>query len=559
MSEVRSMQDANPVNPPKPTPKKQETLADRNLRAALEREEQRKMEEAEAAAAAEAERKNDGRKYDMEVEGFNIGDSLVRRMQFLDEKVESGQEAIAEEELTDSVEGVDDQKPEVDEVADQALEKATESTDEDDDLDDFDLNDEEDDFGDAPLPPVPEAKPAAPAPKEDPTVKPEDLVQVAKAPEENKVIEMPTQDEIVFDESDFDDLDLGDDTDEDATAEEKSADNNGITDEELNSLRGEIKEKLFPPQRVFNVATKGVSISRLINSDQTGKHAIDWPLMGSGKLISMARMGGPDIETITDPNQSRNNVNQQRDIFRTMYNAILSDKPEFDVWLKVTPYTDIDHLYMAANRSCFQGANYIPMSCTNEECNHIFLSDDVDIETQMTKFKDDAAKKRFYAIMNGEDGIMDNTKTDIIPLADHLGVVLREPSIYNAIFEQGSLDQKFRDKYEKTINLLTYVDEFFYLDGPSAYPFKIKTDEKSIVRNAKYRIAQYSKIIMNMTSDAYNIMGARISEKLNVEPDVSYCFPELSCPKCGTKIEESPAAARQILFSRHRLSLLTVQ
>ena len=102
---------------------------------------------------------------------------------------------------------------------------------------------------------------------------------------------------------------------------------------------------------------------------------------------------------------------------------------------------------MAAYKASFFGANYIPMNCTSDDCDHVFLTDDIDIESSMVKFKDDAAKDRFYKIMSGER-VGDYSKPEFIMLTDNIAVTLREPSIYNTVFENTVLDQKFVQKYE---------------------------------------------------------------------------------------------------------------
>ena len=96
--EVKTLQDAGPVNEIPEEPKK-ESVVERNIRLAQEREKEIEAQKQAEFEASERERKNDGRKYDYEVEGFNIGDSLMRRMNALDEAVAEKQQEMNEEDM----------------------------------------------------------------------------------------------------------------------------------------------------------------------------------------------------------------------------------------------------------------------------------------------------------------------------------------------------------------------------------------------------------------------------------------------------------------------------
>ena len=105
------------------------------LQALYEREEEKKRAAEEEAARAEAERKNDGREVDYEVNGLNIGDSLKRRLETANRNVAALKEAMEEEDM---------------ESDDSEIEEDIEDFSDDDlDIDNedpiFDVEDEEDD------------------------------------------------------------------------------------------------------------------------------------------------------------------------------------------------------------------------------------------------------------------------------------------------------------------------------------------------------------------------------------------------------------------------------
>lgn len=568
-NEPKSLDQMHPSKNVQSTGKSGMSIAERNMQAAIERAEEREAQAKAAEAQAEAERKNDGRKYDLEVEGFNIGDSLVRRMEFLNEKAASTQDQIAEEDLEREVEGTDEDE---DDITDENIEEEDVEEDSDDmDADEFDFGEDtsldiNEDLG-VEEDEEPEEEPAPVATKDPEVVRAEKAIEgiaktAAPADEDNnneKLSEkpLPNQGETVIDEEDLDgiDLDIDDtpstDDDEDASMSEK----------EMEDLRNEIRSKIsgkLPSADKIKIVDKPVSVNQLLNVDSAKKKAADWPMMNAGVCVSMSAFSGPEIEALNQSISGRNRFNTMKDIYRSLYNHIVSEKPSFEDWLKQTSYMDIEHIYMAAYKASFNGANYIPLNCDN--CDHVFLTEDVDIEESMVKFKDDAAKKRFYDILNSGGSVAAKDRTKFIVLSDTTAVTLRDPSIYNTIFENSVLDDKFVDKYEKLLTMMVYIDKMYLIDAAgNARPIAVKEDKHSLAKTCKYRIATYAKVINAMPSDAYSTLLAEIAKMNDADEEVKYQFPEVTCPKCHETIEASEATAQQLLFNRHRLNLLTAQ
>lgn len=553
-NETKSLNEMHPSKNVKSSEKKPMSIAERNMQAAIERAEEREAELKAAEKAAEMERKNDGRKYDLEVEGFNIGDSLVRRMEMLNEKAAQAQEEIAEEDLEKEIEEVasdDTDDVDADEVDDELLEEDTD--------DDYDFDDEETDsefdFDEEDSAPVKE--------------KSEDVVEAEKALEgiaktaapaddDNNIEKLsdkplPEQGETLIDDEDLDDIDLDDDSD--------TSESNDMSEDEMEELRQEIRAKIsdtLPSAESIKVVNKPVSVNQLLAADNTAQKAADWPLMNAGVAISMSRFSGPEIEALNVSVSGRNRFNTMKDIYRSLYNHIVSEKPAFDQWLKETSFMDIEHIFMCAYKASFNGANYIPLNC--DKCDNVFLTEDVDIEESMVKFRNADAKKRFYDILSSGGTVTAKDRSKFIVLSPTTAVKLRDPSIYNTIFENSVLDQKFIDKYEKLLTMMVYIDEMYLIDkAGNARPIRVKEDKHSLAKTCKYRIATYAKVINAMPSDAYAILLAEIAQMNNAGDDVKYQFPEVTCPKCGHTIEASEATAQQLLFSRHRLNLLTAQ
>ena len=496
------------------------------IKSAIEKENEEKIkEEQRAIEAKNLERKADGREYEYEVEGFNIGDAIMRRAHTIDNNGSALSEQLAEERLEEEInskEDVDDQINDVDNF--------------DDDLSDsIDTDYSEDDLD-----------------KDDKKNKEENI--------DNNTL--PSQEELDIDDEDLDDIDLDDEDDDEFDDEDDE-----LSEQEIADLREAIKDKLkldIPVNTSGEAkisANKTISLNDVLSMQTSNANVIDYPLMSAGRCVSMREFSGTEIESLNQGASGRNRFNTLKTIYHTLYDHIVdNNKPEFDKWLKVTSFMDIEHLYMAAYKASFNGANYIPFNCTNDKCNHVFLSDNIEIE-DMIKFKDDAAKKKFYDILENSDTISKEDaylyKTKIVPVSPTIAIGFREPSIYNTIFENSVLDQNFIDKYTRLLTVMVYIDNIYVIQNGEYIPVRCRVDRHSLAKTAKIRIVTYSKIIRTLPSDSYNNILAEIAKINDLGDEVKYQLPEITCPKCGQTIEATEQTPTQLLFSRHQLNLLS--
>ena len=495
------------------------------IKSAIEKENEEKLkEEQRAIDAKNLERKADGREYEYEVEGFNIGDAIMRRAHTIDNNGSALSEQLAEERLEEEInskEDVDDQINDVDNF--------------DDDLSDsIDTDYSEDDLD-----------------KDDKKNKEENI--------DNNTL--PSQEELDIDDEDIDDIDLDEDDDEFDDEDDE------LSEQEIADLREAIKDKLkldIPVNTSGEAkisANKTISLNDVLSMQTSNANVIDYPLMSAGRCVSMREFSGTEIESLNQGASGRNRFNTLKTIYHTLYDHIVdNNKPEFDKWLKVTSFMDIEHLYMAAYKASFNGANYIPFNCTNDKCNHVFLSDNIEIE-DMIKFKDDTAKKKFYDILENSDTISKEDaclyKTKIVPVSPTIAIGFREPSIYNTIFENSVLDQNFINKYTRLLTMMVYIDNIYVIQNGEYIPVRCRVDRHSLAKTAKIRIVTYSKIIRTLPSDSYNNILAEIAKINDLGDEVKYQLPEITCPKCGQTIEATEQTPTQLLFSRHQLNLLS--
>lgn len=562
------------------------------LQAALEREEARKKAEQEAIEEAERERKNDGREYEYEVNGINLGDSLVRRLNTANENVRAMQEAMAQEDLEreagiieDEIDELDDDVEEIEDIEEDDMFKSDDV--ESLDVDDEDIEEEpyifsddnDDELKSLENEIVEESKMEVDAKNvnveteekvetvdevvEEEVAEQEAAEEVADAPVKEEVADkaskndLPSQSDMVIDDDDLLDIDLDDD--------EEDSDDDDLSEAEMNNLREQIKDKLgvnSKPIEGMKVVKKVISLSAALSKCSQDMNAVDWPLMSAGKNVTMKAFSGTEIDALNRGASGRNRFNTMKEIYRSIYDHIVSEKPDFEAWLKTTSFMDIEHLYMAIYKASFNNANYIPYNCTDEKCNHVFLSDDIDI-MDMCKFKNVEAKKRFMDIYENDRTATSVEEklypTTIVNITDSIAIGFREPSIYNTIFENSVLDAKFVDKYTSLLTMMVYIDAIYVIDGNNYVPISYKKDKQSVAKTTKYRIATYAKIIQALPSDGYNKIVGIISQINELGDEVQYRMPEITCPKCGKTIEEQVTQANQLLFSRHQLNLLSQQ
>lgn len=573
--DVKSLKDLNPVRPARHLPKnapKRDFEAE-NIQAALDREEEIKKAEAEAIAKAEAERKNDGREYEMEVEGFNIGDSLVRRARFVDQKVAEAQAVLSEQEAEDEVSGTDNE-PSYEETRPVEEPEEYEETADDAEL----LRQQQSEtvrkthMTMAQKKAVmPEAASEIAATKEVHTkedneeVEERDALVVAM---EDKNTELPSsQGAFNINEEDLFDDDEREDAAEDYLVDdtEESKDSSEIDTKIMAQLSQQIRETIgaaIPDISELSISNKGVSVNQAIAMNKPEERVADWPLYDQGKLVSMKTFTGAEIDALRSNNRTQNQYNTIRSILKNIYEHIVSEKPAFEKWIRETPYRDLAHYYMAIYRVCYEGSNYIPLSCADDNCDNVFLTENKDVLADMTGFRTEEAEKRFDKIASTGSASPLN-KSFIKPISSKLAVKFTSPSLYSALLEESLFTQDFRNKYQQVLNFLTYIDSMYTISNGMLYKITYKQEPNQPVKNAKYRISALSRIINSLDSDAYSLLEATAIEIRNEtygnEVPVYYHYPEETCTLCGKTIPAQEANPIDLVFRRHQLNMLTIQ
>ena len=367
--------------------------------------------------------------------------------------------------------------------------------------------------------------------------------------------------------SDFESGDINFDKEDEEL--EENVDENKLAEkeqkEQLDKLRTLVRQKISPVTKAFDISTFSVSKRPAANHVSTprdkGQKIADWVLMSSQKPIYMRRFSGTEMERLANGGKGRTRLNRALDTWQLIYSHIVDPhKPAtLEDWAKVTSFLDIDHIYMAIYRANFEGSNYIPYNCTNDNCkDKVFLSDNFDI-MDMCKFANKEAKDKFNSIIGSETNETSGLySTEIVPVSDDYAFVFREPSIYNIIFESAVLDQEFVDKFGDLISICAYIDDIYYINKEERelQPVRTNVYPNNLKKTVKSRIINFSKYISNLDSDQYNTIIAYM-QKINEAGDaLTYQLPEVTCPACKTEIPAVKQEAQSLVFTRHQLAAL---
>ena len=391
---------------------------------------------------------------------------------------------------------------------------------------------------------------------------------VNKEYEESKsVVEKPTQ--VVVDDAfknfvsgdinfDKEDEDLEENLDADKLAEKEQK-------EQLDKLRTLVRQKIRPVAKSFDISTYAVvnrpAANRISTPRDTGEKIADWVLMSSQKPIYMKKFSGTEMERLANGGKGRSRLNRALDTWQLIYNHIVDPhKPaSLEEWAKVTSFLDIEHIYMAIYRANFEGSNFIPYNCTNDNCkDKIFLSDNFDI-MDMCKFADKEARAKFDSIIGSETNPTASLySTEIVPVSDTYAFVFREPSIYNIIIESAVLDQEFVDKFGDLVSFCAYIDEIYYINHETheLQPIRKNVYPNNMKKTVKSRIINFSKCINELDSDQYNTIMAYMNKINESGDELKYQLPEVTCPNCKTVIPASDQDAQTLVFTRHQLAAL---
>lgn len=345
--------------------------------------------------------------------------------------------------------------------------------------------------------------------------------------------------------------------------EESEAPKSATSDEIIEDLKNQIKDKIKPIKKTFDlskfsITQKAVSAQKVMKLVVTNnQNAADWVLPNAGVPISMTGLSGPEILKLNPENSTRNRLNTFRDMYQVIYNHLLDgNKPEFEAWLKQLRFTDIQHIYFCLYMATFNGSNFVNYSCP--KCNKVFLND-VNFK-DMVVYADDAVKDKIKSILSRDSTSQsaDTYEATMIQISDNYALSIRTPSVWNVIMETSTLSEQFLEKYADLIDIITYIDAAYLIDANNQQliPIDTKPDPNNMSKTAARRIATMYDIISKLSSEEFYTLRSAITDLDSSANNVTYKIPSCKCPECGADIPEMESNPSEMLFTRHQLAAI---
>lgn len=318
-----------------------------------------------------------------------------------------------------------------------------------------------------------------------------------------------------------------------------------------------IKNKIDLEQ--FKVSKKPTTVSRITAQTVPTERTADWILPSTKKQFTIAEFKGSEIERLDPRNSSSNRYNTFKNIYGLIYSHIRDDdKPSFESWLKLVNFTDITHLYFGAYKASFDNINYVPCQCSNKKCEEMFLAE-ADIN-DIIKYKTPEDKEEIDRLLQDGSTITKDDEYEITryQISDDYVIDIKQPSIYNVLFETASISEDFATKYSDLLGMMTYIDAIYYINKETNELDLIesKVDVKSKSKTLMRRYKTYYDILSKLSSDQYYLLSQHLLDFDEVSAGLYYVNPETTCPVCGTLILEEAMVGEQLLFIRHRLGAL---
>lgn len=360
------------------------------------------------------------------------------------------------------------------------------------------------------------------------------------------------------------DLDLQEFLDEET--DELTDDEKEEIKERQRKFREEVNEKLNIPMTVdkkgiakFRIATKPVSVNKVLKANLNKIHTATWALPNSGRLATYSALSGEEIENLNpdahDSNMSTDMAN--RLVFNTLFSHLVDpNKPEtMEEWLRTINWFDINDIYFGIYLATFKDSNFVAYTCDDNKCRNIFL-EDVNIK-DMIKYADDKAEAKYKDLLHsGIDATPSTIPEDIVPISPQYAIGFRAPSVYDIIFGASSLDARFRAKYATTIGNISYMANVYYIKGETLFPVDCKPVANDPAKTMRNRIVVYYNILKTLSSDQYSIVTRTINDINNANRVMAtFHYPDSKCKKCGKEIKRAQTDMNPLtmLFIRHQL------
>lgn len=388
---------------------------------------------------------------------------------------------------------------------------------------------------------------------------------------EAELLDQPTVPEqtVVDPEDDDKELDIIDDdiindlglADEMREIEEKEREER--LNKRMSTFKDQLRTMLVPNKTKTDLSKFKILKSTMPASNILSKQAEEtpyytWVLPYTGISVSVSPLSAIEIQNLINTEEGRNNVEAARAQFELIWKHLhpKCNAGSFENWCKKIHYADIDHLYFAVYKACFQNANIIGFQCQNTKCDNIFAEKREIME--MVKFGSDKDKELFDKLYQKDPSVDCTLEEDLMEVSDKYAIGVGPITLYNILFEINFVDKAMTEKYDTFVGMAATIKSLYRIDEEkeALIPIAFRTDKNDVVKTYKYRIASLYKIFNTLSDIDLNDISDRIGEyadKYADSIDISYQMPAATCPECGDEIQAAEAPAQQLVFIRHRL------
>lgn len=388
---------------------------------------------------------------------------------------------------------------------------------------------------------------------------------------EAELLDQPTVPEqtVVDPEDDDKELDIIDDdiindlglADEMREIEEKEREER--LNKRMSTFKDQLRTMLVPNKTKTDLSKFKILKSTMPASNILSKQAEEtpyytWVLPYTGISVSVSPLSAIEIQNLINTEEGRNNVEAARAQFELIWKHLhpKCNAGSFENWCKKIHYADIDHLYFAVYKACFQNANIIGFQCQNTKCDNIFAEKREIME--MVKFGSDKDKELFDKLYQKDPSVDCTLEEDLMEVSDKYAIGVGPITLYNILFEINFVDKAMTEKYDTFVGMAATIKSLYRIDEEkeALIPIAFRTDKNDVVKTYKYRIASLYKIFNTLSDIDLNDISDRIGEyadRYAESINISYQMPAATCPECGDEIQAAEAPAQQLVFIRHRL------
>lgn len=309
----------------------------------------------------------------------------------------------------------------------------------------------------------------------------------------------------------------------------------------------------------YKISKKPVSINRIFNQDLSTSKIGSWGLYYSGIPLTMSEVSGPELGLII-PNNDNETIDQIQ-MFNIIHKHIVDpNKGALEDFLKKFSFLDFSDILFTMYKATFKDSNFTYFTCPNSKCNKVFM-EKMKIE-DMIVYPDKETEERMKKIIAKDPTTKNVVTNGMVAASPEIVVSIKIPSIYKILFEQQYISQSFKDKNRDMNNTILYIDEIYYKDPETKTlsPFDTRPDPNDIQKTAQRRVAIFSRILNRLTLEEYIYLTQRIRDYLEKYPDnkITYQFPAVKCPDCGTEIPAQPMDPYQMVFYRRQLGRIVL-